>query len=191
LPIPRVHQELGELPQRALISADRRRREPFPQGEIIDPEYLRHRSDSPPRDLAKDSGRAVAHADMPTVAPPTDTSLSQHATRITTTPSVTATTTPHIDVFKAEDNTSPDMIYSAHLRRFRLGIEFVGKRGCLPNGPRPRYTWRYRMLIQTATDTQVSPIMLLPELIERMIEQRQAFQIKKFRTTFTDCVPNF
>ncbi|MEV8004637.1 MULTISPECIES: hypothetical protein [Streptomyces] len=41
-----------------------------------------------------------------------------------------------------------------------------------------------------ATSTQ-APVMLLPRLVERMITERQAVHIAKFRTTCTDCVPNF
>jgi hypothetical protein len=36
-----------------------------------------------------------------------------------------------------------------------------------------------------------TPVLLLPELIERMITERERFQVAKFRTTCTDCVPNF
>jgi hypothetical protein len=36
-----------------------------------------------------------------------------------------------------------------------------------------------------------APIMLLPDFVERMIAARQAAQIVKFRTTCTDCVPNW
>ena len=35
-----------------------------------------------------------------------------------------------------------------------------------------------------------TPVLLLPELIERMIAERETFQVAKFRTTCTDCVPN-
>lgn len=41
-----------------------------------------------------------------------------------------------------------------------------------------------------ATGT-AAPVLLLPDLVERMIAARQAAQIAKFRTTCTDCVPNF
>jgi hypothetical protein len=43
----------------------------------------------------------------------------------------------------------------------------------------------------TTARTQTTTVMLLPELIEQMVTQRQAFQVMKFRTTLTDCVPNF
>ena len=36
-----------------------------------------------------------------------------------------------------------------------------------------------------------APVLLLPELIEKMIAERETFQVAKFRTTCTDCVPNF
>ena len=39
--------------------------------------------------------------------------------------------------------------------------------------------------------TATAPVMLVPELVERMIAARQAAQLVKFRTTCTDCVPNF
>jgi hypothetical protein len=45
--------------------------------------------------------------------------------------------------------------------------------------------------IQVVPVTTGAPVMLLPELVERMIIARQAAQIVKFRTTCTDCVPNF
>ena len=40
-------------------------------------------------------------------------------------------------------------------------------------------------------DAVDTPVLLLPELIERMIAERETFQVAKFRTTCTDCVPNF
>jgi hypothetical protein len=44
---------------------------------------------------------------------------------------------------------------------------------------------------KTTTRATSAPIMLLPRLVERMITDRQAVHIAKFRTTCTDCVPNF
>jgi hypothetical protein len=44
---------------------------------------------------------------------------------------------------------------------------------------------------KTTTTTTPAPVMLLPRLVERMITDRQAVHIAKFRTTCTDCVPNF
>jgi hypothetical protein len=44
---------------------------------------------------------------------------------------------------------------------------------------------------QRTTETRSAALMLLPDLVERMISARQAVQIVKFRTTCTDCVPNF
>ncbi len=32
--------------------------------------------------------------------------------------------------------------------------------------------------------------MLVPDLVEEMVAERQKFQVVKFRTTCTDCVPN-
>ncbi|MFC5906270.1 hypothetical protein [Streptacidiphilus monticola] len=43
----------------------------------------------------------------------------------------------------------------------------------------------------TTTRTVTAPVMLLPRLVERMIADRQAVHIAKFRTTCTDCVPNY
>jgi hypothetical protein len=45
-----------------------------------------------------------------------------------------------------------------------------------------------------ATDrrsTATAPVMLVPAFVERMIAARQAAQLAKFRTTCTDCVPNW
>lgn len=39
--------------------------------------------------------------------------------------------------------------------------------------------------------TVTAPVMLVPEFVERMIAARQAAQLVKFRTTCTDCVPNW
>lgn len=39
--------------------------------------------------------------------------------------------------------------------------------------------------------TATAPVMLVPEFVERMIAARQAAQLVKFRTTCTDCVPNW
>lgn len=44
---------------------------------------------------------------------------------------------------------------------------------------------------QNATRTGTAPVLLLPRLVERMIAERQAVHIAKFRTTCTDCVPNY
>jgi hypothetical protein len=44
---------------------------------------------------------------------------------------------------------------------------------------------------KTTTRSTPAPVMLLPRLVERMITERQAAHIAKFRTTCTDCVPNF
>ena len=49
----------------------------------------------------------------------------------------------------------------------------------------------------TRTDTVrqaeglTAPVVLLPSAIDRMLVERQKVQIAKFRTTCTDCVPNF
>ena len=40
--------------------------------------------------------------------------------------------------------------------------------------------------------TEVStPLLLVPDLVEEMIAEREVFQVAKFRTTCTDCVPNY
>jgi hypothetical protein len=44
---------------------------------------------------------------------------------------------------------------------------------------------------RTGTRTADAPIMLLPTFVERMIAARQTAQSVKFRTTCTDCVPNW
>jgi hypothetical protein len=41
------------------------------------------------------------------------------------------------------------------------------------------------------TDTAVAPVLLTPTLVEKMIARRQSVQVVKFRTTCTDCVPNY
>ena len=39
--------------------------------------------------------------------------------------------------------------------------------------------------------TVTAPAVLVPSAIEQMLKQRQEIQAPKFRTTCTDCVPNF
>ena len=41
------------------------------------------------------------------------------------------------------------------------------------------------------TDTAVAPVLLTPMLVEKMLASREAVQVMKFRTTCTDCVPNY
>jgi hypothetical protein len=52
-----------------------------------------------------------------------------------------------------------------------------------------------RMLVDSkttpTTETAPTPIMLVPALVEQMLARRQELQVVKFRTTCTDCVPNF
>lgn len=43
----------------------------------------------------------------------------------------------------------------------------------------------------TTTTTTKAPVMLVPALVESMIAARQAAHVAKFRTTCTDCVPNY
>jgi len=40
-------------------------------------------------------------------------------------------------------------------------------------------------------DTTVPPVLLTPTLIEKMLARRDAVQVIKFRTTCTDCLPNY
>lgn len=40
-------------------------------------------------------------------------------------------------------------------------------------------------------ETTVAPVMLTPTLVEKMLAKRQAVQVIKFRTTCTDCLPNY
>jgi hypothetical protein len=42
-----------------------------------------------------------------------------------------------------------------------------------------------------ASETVVAPVLLTPALVEEMIARRQVVQVIKFRTTCTDCLPNF
>jgi hypothetical protein len=41
------------------------------------------------------------------------------------------------------------------------------------------------------SETVVAPVLLTPALVEEMIARRQTVQVIKFRTTCTDCLPNF
>jgi len=41
------------------------------------------------------------------------------------------------------------------------------------------------------TDTAVAPVLLTPTLVEKMLARREAVQVMKFRTTCTDCLPNY
>jgi hypothetical protein len=43
----------------------------------------------------------------------------------------------------------------------------------------------------TRTDTTVAPVLLTPMLVEKMLARREAVQVIKFRTTCTDCLPNY
>lgn len=45
--------------------------------------------------------------------------------------------------------------------------------------------------MSTQTDTTVAPVLLTPTLIEKMLARRDAVQVIKFRTTCTDCLPNY
>lgn len=43
----------------------------------------------------------------------------------------------------------------------------------------------------TSADTAIAPVLLTPALVEKMLARREAVQVMKFRTTCTDCVPNY
>jgi hypothetical protein len=43
----------------------------------------------------------------------------------------------------------------------------------------------------TKRDTAVVPVLLTPTLVEKMLARRQTVQVMKFRTTCTDCLPNY
>jgi hypothetical protein len=43
----------------------------------------------------------------------------------------------------------------------------------------------------TKKDTTVAPMLLAPTLVEKMLEKRKSVQVVKFRTTCTDCLPNY
>jgi hypothetical protein len=45
--------------------------------------------------------------------------------------------------------------------------------------------------VETKKVTAVAPIMLTPRAVEAMITRRQTVQVVKFRTTCTDCLPNY
>jgi hypothetical protein len=46
-------------------------------------------------------------------------------------------------------------------------------------------------LTEVKKDTTLAPVMLTPSAVEEMIARRQAVQVVKFRTTCTDCLPNY
>jgi hypothetical protein len=41
------------------------------------------------------------------------------------------------------------------------------------------------------TETVVTPVLLTPKMVATMLAKRKAVQVAKFRTTCTDCVPNY
>jgi hypothetical protein len=41
------------------------------------------------------------------------------------------------------------------------------------------------------TETVATPVLLTPAMVAKMLAKRQAVQVAKFRTTCTDCVPNY
>jgi hypothetical protein len=48
-----------------------------------------------------------------------------------------------------------------------------------------------RTTAERTTERAKTPLLLVPALVEQMLARRQALQVVKFRTTCTDCVPNF
>jgi hypothetical protein len=40
-------------------------------------------------------------------------------------------------------------------------------------------------------ETSAAPTLLAPSEIQKMLRERQAMQVVKFRTTCSDCVPSF
>ena len=48
-----------------------------------------------------------------------------------------------------------------------------------------------QLLSRVDQKTTTAPAVLVPSAIEKMLIQRQEVQLPKFRTTCTDCVPNF
>jgi hypothetical protein len=46
-----------------------------------------------------------------------------------------------------------------------------------------------KLVVRTSTVT--APVLLTPTLVEKMLVRRQAVQVAKFRTTCTDCLPNY
>lgn len=40
-------------------------------------------------------------------------------------------------------------------------------------------------------ETVVAPVLLTPTMVAKMLAKRQAVQVVKFRTTCTDCLPNY
>jgi hypothetical protein len=45
--------------------------------------------------------------------------------------------------------------------------------------------------VAVQTRTLVAPVLLTPALVEKMLARRQEVQVAKFRTTCTDCLPNY
>jgi hypothetical protein len=43
----------------------------------------------------------------------------------------------------------------------------------------------------SVVDVTTAPLLLTPDAVERMLKKRQELQLAKFRTTCTDCLPNF
>lgn len=46
-------------------------------------------------------------------------------------------------------------------------------------------------MAQVRVRKPVAPVVLTPSLVQAMLARRQAVQVAKFRTTCTDCLPNY
>jgi hypothetical protein len=56
------------------------------------------------------------------------------------------------------------------------------------------FAWLKGFAMKEATlkkSVSASPVLLAPSLVEKMLATRKAVQVMKFRTTCTDCVPNW
>lgn len=49
---------------------------------------------------------------------------------------------------------------------------------------------RQGLIAATPAQKTVTPTLLAPSAIEKMLKERETFQRIKFRTTCSDCVPN-
>jgi hypothetical protein len=47
------------------------------------------------------------------------------------------------------------------------------------------------MAERTVVKKTTTPVILTPTAVGRMLAERQAVQVVKFRTTCTDCLPNY
>lgn len=54
-------------------------------------------------------------------------------------------------------------------------------------------SWKVVIMAERTVVTKrtATPVILTPSAVEKMLAERQAVQVVKFRTTCTDCLPNF